>query len=113
MSEYSLLLPFATDDPLFAHGFEMGRLWTLLREVLSDHDEYECHCHVENAEMALRIAEATSRTVRSEELGDGWLSLAFGPVSEDSNVDSTQEKGSPVAPVSAVANLGKAGSGTP
>ena len=76
-TNYGLLLPFDRDEPMFAFGFEMGRLWTLLRDVVSEHDEYECHAHVENAEMVLRIAEATGRQVVSEELGDGWLGVTF------------------------------------
>jgi hypothetical protein len=72
---YQPLLPFDTDDPEFARGFEAGRLWTRLR---ADGDALEANVCIENAEMVLRIAEATGRTVRSEELGSGWLAVSFG-----------------------------------
>lgn len=69
------LLPFDTDDESFARGFEAGRLWTLLRE--NPDQEYEEYASAANAEMVLRIAEATRREVKSEELGDGWLLVSF------------------------------------
>jgi hypothetical protein len=69
-------LLFDTDEAEFARGFEAGRLWTRLREAPDD--PLEANVSVENAEMVLRIADATSRHVRSEELGDGWLSVRFG-----------------------------------
>jgi hypothetical protein len=68
------LIAFDTDDPQFARGFEAGRLWTLLRE---QPDELEEYARGENAEMVLRIAEATGRSVQSEELEDGWLLVRF------------------------------------
>ncbi len=69
------LLPFDTDDPEFARGFEAGRLWTLLRETPDA--PLEANVCVENAEMVLRIADASKREVRSEELGDGWIGVTF------------------------------------
>lgn len=80
MSGYGLLLPFDRDEPEFALGFEMGRLWTLLRE--NPDEQHAQNVHAENAEMVLRIAEASGRQVRSEELGDGWLSVEFSAEAE-------------------------------
>jgi len=76
-----MLLPFDTDEPEFARGFEAGRLWTLLRE--QPDQELEANVSVENAEMVMRIAEATGRHVRSEELGSGWLHVHFGAPPSD------------------------------
>jgi len=78
---YSLLLPFDTDDHEFCRGFEAGRLWTLLRE--SPNEPFHETISVQNAEMVLRIAEATNRQVRSEELGGDWLDVTFEPAVED------------------------------
>lgn len=75
MTEYGLLLPFETDDPQFIRGFEMGRLWQLARTV---EEPFEEVVHGINAEMVLRIAEATGRTVTSHEDGDDWLTVCFG-----------------------------------
>jgi hypothetical protein len=69
------LLPFDTDEPAFARGFEAGRLWALLRERPCE--EFEEYARADNAEMMLRIGEATGRHVRSEELDDGWLLVRF------------------------------------
>jgi hypothetical protein len=72
-----MLLPFDSDNAQFARGFELGRIWALLR---SDPEEpVEEYAHASNAEMLLRMAEATERDVRSEELGDGWLLASFAP----------------------------------
>ena len=75
-ASFAALLLFDTDDVEFARGFEAGRLWTRLRE--EPDVEFDVNLSVENAEMALRIAEATERQVQSEELGDGWLAVKFG-----------------------------------
>lgn len=77
---FNALLPFDTQDPSFARGFEAGRLWGVLRE--RPDDAFEEYASAANAEMVLRIAEATGREVKSEELGDGWLSVTFSPAQE-------------------------------
>ena len=77
---HGLLLPFDTDDPEFARGFELGRLWALLR---AEDGPLEDECvHVANAEMVLRVAEATGRGVCSEELDEHWMAVAFGAAEE-------------------------------
>lgn len=69
------LLPFTRDSEDFTLGVEVGRLWELTK---SDADEIVEYVHAANAEMVLRIGEATGRFVQSEELGDGWLEVTFG-----------------------------------
>lgn len=73
---HACLLPFDTDDAEFARGFEAGRLWVLLRD--SDDEVVEC-IHASNAEMAMRLAEATERSVVATELGHDWLEATFSP----------------------------------
>lgn len=75
---HACLLPFDTDDAEFARGFEAGRLWALLR---SDEDEVVECIHGSNVEMAMRLAEATGRTVVATELGHDWLEATFSPSS--------------------------------
>jgi len=71
---FGLLLAFEGDDPGFVRGFEVGRLWAILSET---DDNYEAEVHASNAEMILRLAEATERTVHTDELGSGWLTAHF------------------------------------
>jgi hypothetical protein len=79
-----LLLSFDTADAEFARGFEIGRLWAMLR---ADPDEELSECvHAANAEMLLRLAEATGRSVRTDDIDDTWLVATFAPVLA---VDST------------------------
>jgi hypothetical protein len=81
MDGLSCLLAFDTDDPQFVRGFELGRLWGELR---SDPEaEVTGYVHTSGAEMVLRMAEATRREVRSEELGEGWLSINFSEASDE------------------------------
>lgn len=69
------LLAFDRDDPAFVLGVEVGILWQRL------HDEphpVEAVVHAANAEMVLRLAEATDTTAVADEAVDGdWLSVSF------------------------------------
>ena len=73
MDGHSLLLAFDTNDPQFARGVELGRLWTLACE----------HPERELVEMAIRIGEATGREFQAEELGGDWIEVRFGVAAED------------------------------
>ena len=75
LDRHELLLPFDTDDPQFARGFELGRLWNLLRD--NPADSIEETVHASNAEMLLRLAEATARSVRTVDIDDTWLTATF------------------------------------
>jgi hypothetical protein len=71
----TLLLPFDTPDAEFARGFECGRLWALLR---ADPDaEIAEYVHAVNAEMLLRLGEATDRAVRTEDVDETWVLATF------------------------------------
>lgn len=74
-SGHLCLLKFDTDDAEFARGFEAGRLWALLRRG-EDEEIVEC-IHASNAEMAMRLAEGTGRTVNAIDLGNDWLEATF------------------------------------
>lgn len=76
MDGHACLLQFDSDHAEFARGFEAGRLWSLLRA--HPEEEFEEYAHGDNAEMLLRIGEATERPVQAEELGDGWLLVSYG-----------------------------------
>ena len=60
--------------PEFARGFECGRLWALLRA--EPDEEVEEYVHAENAEMLLRMAEATERHVQTEDVADQEMKQA-------------------------------------
>lgn len=70
----SLRLAFDRDDPEFVLGFELGRAFQVLD---STDGAFECEMHAGNAEMALRLAEATGRDVFCVELDDEWLTVCF------------------------------------
>lgn len=79
-SGYALVLAFDTDDPEFTRGFEAGAMWehldlftgTVSRQV-----------HSANAEMVMRMAEATGRTFRAEDCGDpDWVIVHLGAATD-------------------------------
>jgi hypothetical protein len=74
------LLAFDTDSADFIRGFEIGALWVLLAE--RGDAEVEEYVHASNAEMIMRLAEASYRHVSSEELGNDWLLVRFSGVKE-------------------------------
>ncbi|HXS47028.1 MAG TPA: hypothetical protein VN756_06155 [Solirubrobacterales bacterium] len=74
---HSCLLRFDTDSDDFGRGFEAGRLWALLRAT---DDEVVETVHAANAEMILRLAEATNRRVQATELDDHWIEATFAEV---------------------------------
>jgi hypothetical protein len=72
--QFSLLLPFDTDEPDFIRGFEIGRLW----ELLKTGGEVNEVIHASNAEMVVRLAEATERIVTTDEPIDAdWMEVTF------------------------------------
>lgn len=75
-ADHALLLPFDTEEPEFARGFEAGRLWALVRE---DAGEVEETVHTSNAEMLMRMGEALDRIVIGEELDGTWTRVRVLP----------------------------------
>jgi hypothetical protein len=74
MDGYACALEFDTEATEFVRGVEVGRLWEILKY---NPDPIEELVHASNAEMILRMAEATGRSARSEELDDTWLLVSF------------------------------------
>jgi hypothetical protein len=70
---HSLLVAFDTSASDFVRGVEVGRLWEQLR---SD-EPVEQEVHASNAEMLLRMAEATQRPLKADVLDDTWLLARF------------------------------------
>jgi len=80
---FALLLEFDRGSTDFRDGFELGRLWALAQE---QDEEFTETVHVSNAEMLLRIGEATRREVSWEETVDGYAEVTFAappPESEE------------------------------
>jgi hypothetical protein len=74
-AHYALALEFDTDSPDFVRGVEIGRLW----EQLKTDQVVIQGVRTDNAEMVLRIADATGRPLHCEELNDEWLRVTFDP----------------------------------
>lgn len=68
---FSLLLAFDTDDPEFARGVEVGRLW----EQLKTRERICETIHASNTEMAIRMCEALEREFHAHSLDDRWTDL--------------------------------------
>lgn len=84
MTRFNCLLPFDSDDPEFVRGFEAGRIYDLVGNLLAvDANDAEWHdfmpitVHAVNAEMVLRIAEALDCHARSVDLDDTWIEVTF------------------------------------
>jgi hypothetical protein len=71
----SLVLAFDTSGSDFVRGVEVGRLW----EQLASDEPVVQQVHASNAEMLLRMAEATERPLRADILDDTWLLAHFDP----------------------------------
>jgi hypothetical protein len=73
-----LLVAFDSDNSTFAHGFEMGAVWARLRAAPAE--QVVAEVHAVNAEMLLRMAEATGREVQTVDLDETSMVATFGPV---------------------------------
>lgn len=77
MNEYQCVLKFDTDDSEFVRGFEVGRLWEMLKAPV-DEDPFIVGqlFHAVNAEMIIRMFESLGRTdLRAEIHDDTWMVL--------------------------------------
>ena len=68
-----LICAFDTDDPEFVRRFEVGVMW----QRLQTDDSCEMTVHASNAEMVMRVAEATGRTFTAEHLDEDWIVVSF------------------------------------
>lgn len=69
---FNLLLPFDSEDPEFARGFEAGRLW---EKIKNDHTTWDQMIHATNAEMVMRMAEVEDRGFRAEIIDEEWINV--------------------------------------
>lgn len=76
---YHLLLPFDTDNPEFARGWEAGRMYEQVRSWADDTAGYrlQIQAHWSNAEIAMRIGGLDSLTVSVEQIDDDWAVFYF------------------------------------
>lgn len=77
VADYALALAFDTDEPEFARGVELGRLWETLKA--QPDEKITQTIHAANAEMALRVGEALQRAVSAVEHDDVWMSVTYSP----------------------------------
>jgi hypothetical protein len=70
---HSLALALDTHGSDFVRGVEVGRLW----EQLKSDELVAQQVHASNAEMLLRMAEATGRPLQADVLDDTWLLAHF------------------------------------
>ena len=71
--QYAIALAFDTNSSDFVRGVEIGRLW----EQLQTDEPIVQEVHTSNAEMLLRMSEATGRPLRADELDETWLLAHF------------------------------------
>ena len=76
---YGMVLPFDTDDEEFCRGVEMGIVWAELKHR-DAWDRFDATVHGNNAEMMVRIAEATNRPLTTHDTDPEWFSVTFGAV---------------------------------
>ena len=77
---WGLTLEFDTDDPEFVRGVEVGMLYSALA---NEPYRFRQQVSAKNAEMVLRIAEATGRAVRTLSEVDDWLDVEFAEGAPD------------------------------
>lgn len=75
MEGYALVLPFDNTSTDFARGVEVGMVH---QRLCSEPLPVSATMHADNAEMALRMAEAHGCPVRAEPLSSEWLAVEFG-----------------------------------
>lgn len=70
---YGLALAFDRDDPQFAYGVEVGRLWEQMKQAKETGEGFDQEAHAVNAEMILRMGESLGLPVRADILDDTWV----------------------------------------
>lgn len=78
-SGFGLALEFDRQDPQFAYGVEVGRMWEMMRRTVETGEGFDQEAHAVNAEMFLRMGEALDLSVRAEILDDTWLRVEVEP----------------------------------
>ena len=70
--EYGLVLPFLTDDPMFAHGVEIGMLYMEMKEGEPINGLY----HMANQEQILLMANRAGYKVQGiKDVDEYWFAI--------------------------------------
>lgn len=72
--DYRMVMPFESDAPEFALGFEAGGIYAAAVGLIP---AFAATVHAANKAQMQRIAEATRRTVWFSFLNDDWLQAHF------------------------------------
>jgi hypothetical protein len=72
--DYQLALPFDTEHPEFARGFEAAATF---KDLKATDEPLTVVMQGANTEMAMRIAEATHRKARSVDLDGDFIEVHF------------------------------------
>jgi hypothetical protein len=72
--EFNLVVEFDRDEATFARGVEVGMLWQRLQ---SESLPVEAMLHVDNMEMAFRVAEAEAISVQADDSDGDWLYVTY------------------------------------
>lgn len=78
-ADYRMVMPFESDAPEFAMGFEAGGIYAC---AMSLAPAFVSTIHAGNRAQMQRIAEATSRSVVFTFLNDDWLQTHFSERSD-------------------------------
>jgi hypothetical protein len=77
-ADYSLALPFDTDDPQFRRGVEIGMLWERVQAARHfGATGISATLHPDCAEMVIRIAESAGLGWTCEMTGDDWMTVTL------------------------------------
>jgi hypothetical protein len=77
-SGFQPILEFDSASSEFSRGFEAGRIWAVLQA--SPDRPVDVFAHAANAEMFMRMADATGRTVNASDLEGEWINVLFSAV---------------------------------
>lgn len=79
-TEYGMVLPFDTNDPKFARGFEAGGIWGRMQ---CREDLIEQTIHGTNTEMVMRMAEAAAYRFHADPGPGDWMHVTLAALEED------------------------------
>lgn len=86
-SNWDLVTPFLTDDPVFAYGVEFGMLYCTLQRILKESDPgtvFREMCHRENQDrICVLLNRHNCEVVSMEPVDDTWFTLVARIKDED------------------------------
>lgn len=84
---YSLVLAFPDESPSFAHGFEAGEIYSLMKQGALEIDRGMTEglpVHEENAALFHSMASVQDYTVETGVASDGWIPMRFMKMPDNS-----------------------------